>query len=95
VPQNNVVMTAKINKLLRPKCSCIVSNDLPRTTKMGQNVIFKKFNNHSVSGLPTWYSLDPFGEEVSGSENPLMLARRWRVYLSNEIESPLLERSLN
>jgi hypothetical protein len=95
MPQANVVTTVEVNEFLQPKGSCIFSNDLSRTTKTGQNIVFKKFNNNRVGGLPAWYNLDPFGKIISGSENPPMLARRWRVYLSNEIKSPLLERSLD
>jgi hypothetical protein len=74
MPQANVVTAAEVNRFLRLKGGYIVSNDLSRTTKMGQNVIFKKFNNNSVSGLPAWYSLDPFGEIIDGHKNPPMLA---------------------
>ena len=73
MPQANVVMTAEINEFLRPKGNCIVNYDLSRTTKMRQNIIFKKFDNNRVSGLPAWYSLDPFGKIIGGSENPLVL----------------------
>jgi hypothetical protein len=72
--QTNVVPVAEIYEFLRPKGNCIVSYDLSRTTKMRQNIIFKKFDNNRFSGLPAWYCLDPLGEIISGRENPPVLA---------------------
>ena len=74
MPQANVVMIVEINEFLQPKGNCIVSNDLSRTTKTRQNIIFKEFDNNKVIGLPAWYCLDPFGKIIGGSENPPVLA---------------------
>jgi hypothetical protein len=74
MPQTNVVPAAEIYEFLRPKGGCIVSYNLSRTTKMRQNIIFKKFDNNRVSGLPAWYCLDPFGKIIGGSKNPPVLA---------------------
>ena len=62
-----------------------------RVAEPGKGIGFQKVQKHFVSSIPSGHSLDPFGKVVNGSEDPLMLPTRGWVYLTFEIQSPLLK----
>ena len=73
MPQMYVIFETKLNHLLCFECSNIVSDQLPRNSKPLQDVLLQRLNNFYLSGMSSWDGINPFGEIISGSENPIVL----------------------
>ena len=81
---------AKIYHLLRFKCRGIVSHDVLRVAKPRQDIVFYEIHYHFLCSPPRGYSLDPFCEVICGSQDPLVLSRGVRHYLTNEVQPPFV-----
>ena len=73
--QCNLIFVTKFNYRLGSKCSCIISDDLPKTTKSRENMSLYEFYDDIIIGLPRRDGFYPLGEIACGSENPSMLGR--------------------
>jgi hypothetical protein len=60
----------------------IVYYKLARATKYGKNIGFHEIHDHLVSGIPSGQNLDPLGEIVGGSENPLVFPTEGWIYIT-------------
>jgi len=89
--QSDMVFVIEIYLFLGLEGNNIIGYDLFRTAKSRQYVGFYESYNHCIIGLSRRNGFYPFGEIVCGSEDPFMLARRGRVYFSNEVQTPLLK----
>ena len=63
----------------------IVCYDLVGATKSGKNISFQEIHDYLVSGIPSGHNLNPFGEVVGGSEDPLVFSTRGWIYFSYEV----------
>ena len=80
-----MVLVAKVHHCFGLKCNSIIGDDIFRTTKSGEDVGFKEFDDDQVSSIPLRDGFYPFGEIVSGSDDPLVLGIGGKVDFSNEI----------
>jgi hypothetical protein len=83
--QGNVVTTTEVNHGFVLECLGIVCYKLTGATKSGKNISFQEIHDYLVTGLPGGHNLNPLGEVVDGSEDPLVLSTRGRIDLSYEI----------
>ena len=58
---------AKIDHIFGFESSGIVSDDLLRAAKSGQDIALKELDNGGVIGFPTRDGFNPLGEIVGGS----------------------------
>ena len=86
---------AEIDHLLRLKCKGIVSHDSLRVAEPHQDIVFYEIHYHLFCSPPRGYSLDPFCEVIYGGQDPLVLSRGVWLYLTDEVQLPLLEWSLH
>lgn len=85
----------KLNHLFRFKGYNIISHQFSRTSKSGEDISLKEFNNDSISGITRRGGLYPLGKVISGYKNQLMLGKGRGMNFTNEIQPPLLERDFN
>jgi hypothetical protein len=63
----------------------IVCYNIDGAAESGKNIGFQEIHDHLVNGIPGGHNLNPLGEIVSGSENPLMFPTRGWIYLTYEV----------
>lgn len=85
----------KFNHLLRFKGCNIISDEFSRTSKSGEDISLKDFNNVNISGNSGRGGLYPFGKVVNVCKNPLMLGKGRGMNFTNEFQSPLFEWAFN
>jgi hypothetical protein len=81
----NVVTSKKVNHGFGLEWLGIVYYNITGATKSGKNVSFQEIHDYLVSCIPHQHSLNPFGEVVGGSEDPLVLSTRGWIYFSYEV----------
>jgi hypothetical protein len=83
--QGNVLTATKFNHGFGLECLGIVCYKLTGATKSGKNISFQEIHDYLVNGISGGHNLNPFGEVVDGSENPLVLSIGGWIYLSYEV----------
>jgi len=70
---------------------CIMSDLFGWATKSSKNILIQKFYDNLVISILSGYSLNPFGEIISGYQDPFMSTTRMWINLTYEFQAPLLE----
>jgi hypothetical protein len=83
--QVNVMTTTKVNHGFGLECLGIVCYKLVGETKSGKDISFHEIDDHFFSGIPGGHNLNPLGEVIGGSEDPLVLSTGGWIYLSYEV----------
>jgi hypothetical protein len=83
--QGNFMTSTEVNHGFGLECLGIIHNKLVGAVEFGKNIGFQEIHDHLVSGIPGGNNLDPLGEIVSGSENPLVLPTGGWIYLTYEV----------
>ena len=83
--QGNVLTTTEVNHGIGLEILGIVCRELAGATKSGKSISFQEIYDYLISGIPGGHSLNPLGEVVGGSEDPLVLSTRGCIYFAYEI----------
>jgi hypothetical protein len=83
--QGNIVAATEVNHGFGPESLGIVCYKITGDTKSSKNISFQEIYDYLVNGIPGGHSLNPFGEVVSGSEDPLVLSTGGWIYFAYEV----------